>query len=147
MALQIATSQQKVFVVFLSCHQPTEKKFNLRCACWLYFREHDVLAFLLPLAHLVGRVLLCPAPSVHPSVCPSHPPFHSAAHNTQHKLVIFGTAIDLTRRINPIDYGDSMFIFKDPAALWKFMYTLTDVLLGQGLRGFPSRRYFHAFCL
>ena len=37
-----------------------------------------------------------------PSVCPS---------NITRILIIFGPAIDLSRGINPIDYGFSMLIF------------------------------------
>ena len=35
-------------------------------------------------------------------------------------MFIFGTAIDHSRIMNPIDHGISMFIFMDPVGLWKF---------------------------
>ena len=34
--------------------------------------------------------------------------------------------------MNPIDYGVSMLISLDSVALWNFMNTLTDLLLGLG---------------
>ena len=40
--------------------------------------------------------------------------------------------IDLSKSIKPMDYGLSIFIFKDPVALWNFMNTLTDVVLDLG---------------
>ena len=82
-----------------------------------------------------SHVMSCPAPSVCPSVLSVllfRPCYHSAAHNILRILVIFSAAIDLSRSMNPVDYGVSVFIFWDPVTLWKFMNALTDLILKLG---------------
>ena len=72
-------------------------------------------------------VLLCLVPSIHQSVRPSCPHYHSTTHNIQRILFIFNTAIDLSRSMNPIDYGVSMFIFVGSNGILK-LYEYTDWL-------------------
>ena len=55
-----------------------------------------------------GIVMPC---IVCPSVHLSYPSYHSTAHNIEQILFIYNTAIDLSRDMNPIDYGVSRFIF------------------------------------
>ena len=70
--------------------------------------------------------------SVCSSIRPSRLRYHSADHNISQKMFPFGLTTDLNMSMNPIDYGVSMFIFYDLVALWNFMNTLTDLLLGLG---------------
>ena len=41
---------------------------------------------------------------------------------------MFGTAIDLGKSIDPIEYGVSVFISHDPVALWNVMKSLTNLV-------------------
>ena len=90
---------------------------------------------ILTLAHSGCRLLSCllrlsVCTSIHLSVRASIPPsYYSTGHNIQRILFIFGTAFDLSRSTNSIDYGVSIFIHKDSVVLWNFMNTLTDLLL------------------
>ena len=74
-----------------------------------------------------GIVLSC---AVCPPARPSRPRYYPTAHNIQGILLIFGTAIDLSRSTNFNSYGFSVFIC---GIQWhNFMYTLTDLFTELG---------------
>ena len=86
-----------------------------------------------PSAHLCRRVLSCPALSILLSVHLSRPCYHSTAYNMQRILFIFHTVVGLSRSMNPMDYGISVFILLDSLVLWNFTNTLTGVWGGLSL--------------
>ena len=78
---------------------------------------------ILPSTHSALRILSCTVPSVRPS----RSPYNSTAHNIQRILFIFGTAIDLCRSMNPVNYEISMFNVARFSGTLKF-YEHTDWL-------------------
>ena len=131
--------KQPTNVIFSRIWKPSE---NL--AKYVYFFLWNDLFYPQPIQalgyyHALHCLSICSSvcPSVCPSVHPSYIHYHPTAHNIQQILLICGTAIYLSRSMNPVDYGVSTFILWDPVALWIFFYILTDLLPGLGQRRVP----------
>ena len=90
-----------IFLICFTTQEITTEKKLFRSALQFVTLTHT----LVPLAHLGHKVLSCPVLFVRLSICPSCPCYHSTAHNIHWILSIFGTANNLGRSMNPIDYG------------------------------------------
>ena len=92
--------------------------YNIESDVW---KSHDFTLGPFAPAGIVAPCAFCPYVPLLLSLC--SPQYHWI-------LFIFGTAIDLRRKMNLIGYGVSIFIFDDHGALLNAMNTLTDWCFG-----------------
>ena len=114
------------------CFSSTSAPFTILVICTFYCPQP-----IRAVGYFRARCRLSDCPTVRPNVRPSRDRYYSTAHKIQHILFIFGTSVNLSRSMDPIDYVVSMFICWDLVALWNFVNTLTDLLPGLGRQRVP----------